>query len=146
MRDTFRKCPVNIYQKSKNNRRIPLSKNKRECVALRSLPKQNWRKSQSILYQEILHNVGFAKVFYYFLGMFCCFLGSMRCKSGSAKKKSNITFHMSSLLIISSSSFNLNYTKNILKFIIRNQKHFLGNYFRHIWNTLHSSRIKMGNC
>ena len=45
---------------------IKQSSDKRECVALRRLRKQNWRKSQSTLYQEILHNVGFAKAFYYY--------------------------------------------------------------------------------
>ena len=52
---------------------IQKSSDKRECVALRSLRKQNWRKSQSTLYQEILHNFGFAKTFYYyFWGMSSC--------------------------------------------------------------------------
>ena len=64
---------------------IKKSSDKRKCVALRCLPKQNWKKHK-VNYQEILHNVGFAKAFYYYLGMSCCFLRSMRCKSGSANK------------------------------------------------------------
>ena len=88
MRDAFRECPVNMHQKSQNNRRIPLSKNlatkgnAQHCVAYRNRIEENHK----VHYQEILHNVGFAKAFYYYLGMSCRFLGSMRCKSGSANK------------------------------------------------------------
>ena len=34
----------------------------------------------------ILHNVGLAKVAYYFLGRFLLFLGLMRCESYNANK------------------------------------------------------------
>ena len=150
MRDAFRECPVNMHQKSQNNRRIPLSKkssDKRECVALRSLRKQNWRKSQSTLYQEILHNVGFAKSFYYyFLGMSCCFFWDRCVANPEAQINSIIMFHVCSLLVSSESPLNLNCTKNASNLQPATKKRSLGNYFRGIGDALHSSKIKVGSC
>ena len=66
--------------------RIKKSSDKRECVALRSLPRQNyWRKSQSTSSGNP-DQCWFCKGVLLVLGMFCCFFGSMRCKSGSANK------------------------------------------------------------
>ena len=135
MRDAFRECPVNMHQKSQNNRRMPLSKNlatkgnAQHCVAYGNRIEENHkvhyiRKSCTMLALQ--------RRFTIFQVCLVVFLGPLRCKSGSANNL-NIMFHVCSLPVISESPFNLNCTKNASKFATRNQKTLFGKLFQGYW-------------
>ena len=136
MRDAFRECPVNMHQKSQNNRRIPLSKNlatkgnAQHCVAYGNRIEEDHkvhyiRKSCTMLALQRWFTIIF---------QVCLVVFWDRCVANpEAQINSIIMLHVCSLLVSSESPFNLNCTKNASKFATRNQKTFFEKLFQGYW-------------
>ena len=107
---------------------IKKSNDKRKCVALRSLPKQNWKK---IHHEQTLHNVDVAQSFVVFY--ISCFWLFFRVDALRTRNRKEIQHNVSCVLSASHVRISLKSC---------NLRRSCRNYFRGIGDALHSSKIK----